>query len=317
MPKKRLNMSKTVDSVEKSTDTGPVPQSDPLSELLQKVRFKASVFFRAEYCGNWAVDTSGSRQVPFHLVTHGEGWLHTYGESPTRLMTGHLVMFPNDAPHVLSASPDTPDPDVINEPPAEHMEGAVTRLVCGNFSFDRRAAAPLLASLPGTMVLNLSDAASSGARELVQLWMREAAEQALGSDVAVDRFAELIFIQVLRCEMAAGRLTGIIGALADNRLGPILASIHRNPGATHTLKDMAESSLLSESAFTQRFKKQVGMTPGNYVRHWRMQTAALMLRDTQESMAEIADNIGYESEAAFRKAFRSHFDVSPGKYRRN
>ncbi len=309
-------MSKTVETEQNPNDSGVKPGSDPLSELLQKVRFRASVFFRAEYCGNWAVDTSGSREVPFHLVTHGEGWLHTHGETPTRLMTGHLVMFPNDAPHVLSASPDAPDPDVINAPPADHMEGAVTRLVCGNFSFDRRAAAPLLASLPGTMVLNLSDASSSGARELVQLWMREAAEQELGSDVAVDRFAELIFIQILRCEMAAGRLTGVIGALADERLGPILAAIHSNPGAAHSLREMAESSLLSESAFTQRFKKQVGMTPGNYVRHWRMQTAALMLRSSQTSMASIADEIGYESEAAFRKAFRSHFDESPGKYRR-
>ncbi len=294
-----------------------VASTDPLSDLLQKVRFNASVFFRAEYCGNWAVDTSGSRQVPFHLVTHGEGWLHTDGESPTRLMTGHLVMFPNDKPHVLSASPSAPDPDTINLPPPELMEGAVTRLVCGYFSFDRRAAAPLLASLPGTMMLNLSDAASAGARELVQLWMREASEQELGSDVAVDRFAELVFIQALRCEMRAGRLTGVIGALADSRLGPILAAIHQDPGAAHRLKDMAESSMLSESAFTQRFKKQVGMTPGNYVRHWRMQTAAQLLSGTQKSMAEIADDVGYESEAAFRKAFRNHFDESPGKYRRS
>ncbi|MEM7082072.1 MAG: AraC family transcriptional regulator [Pseudomonadota bacterium] len=290
--------------------------SDPLSELLQKVRFSASVFFRAEYCGNWAVDTSGSRQVPFHLVTHGEGWLHTDGESPTRLMTGHLVLFPNDAPHVLSASEEEPDPTVINAPPADHMEGAVTRLVCGYFSFDEKAAAPLLASLPGTMLLNLSDASSSGARELVQLWMREAAENALGSDVAVDRFAELVFIQALRCQMSMGRLTGVIGALADKRLGPILGNIHRHPGAPHTLKEMASSALLSESAFTQRFKKQVGMTPGNYVRHWRMQSAARLLTDTDLSMGAIAERVGYESEVAFRKAFSTHFEQTPGRYRR-
>ncbi|MFK8029374.1 MAG: AraC family transcriptional regulator [Gammaproteobacteria bacterium] len=196
------------------------------------------------------------------------------------------------------------------------MEGAVTRLVCGYFSFNRRAAEPLLESLPGTMMLNLGDADSSGARELVQLWMREAAEHELGSDVAVDRFAELVFIQALRCEMKSGRLAGVIGALADSRLGPILASIHRDPGGAHTLKEMADSSLLSESAFTQRFKKQVGMTPGNYVRHWRMQTAAQLLSDTSKSMAEIADEVGYESEAAFRKAFSSHFEQSPGKFRK-
>lgn len=294
-----------------------IVSTDPLSDLLQKVRFSATVFFRAEYCGNWAVDTSGSRQVPFHLVTHGEGWLHADGASPTRLMTGHLVLFPNDEPHVLSASPEQPDPAMINQPPPAHMEGAVTRLVCGYFSFNRRAAEPLLASLPGTMLLNLSDAKSSGARELVQLWMREAAEQELGSDVAVDRFAELVFIQALRCEMKAGRLSGVIGALADPRLGPILAAIHGNPGKPHRLSDLAEASRLSESAFTQRFKKQVGMTPGNYVRHWRMQTAAQRLSETHTSMAGIAEEVGYESEVAFRKAFSTYFNESPGKYRRS
>ena len=166
------------------------------------------------------------------------------------------------------------------------------------------------------MVLDLGGASTSTVRQLVQLWMREAADQSFGSDVAVDRFAELVFIEMLRTEIAANRISGLIGALSDDRLGPILARIHRDPGASHSLEEMALAANLSESAFAQRFKKQVGMTPGHYVRHWRMQIAAEALRATTRPMADIAASIGYESEVAFRKAFRAHFETSPGRYRR-
>ena len=294
-----------------------VKTEDSLSDLLRKVSFGATVFFRSEYCGHWAIDTSGSRQVPFHLVSQGEGWLHSGAKTPERLLAGHLVLFPNDSPHLLTATMARPDKEVINRGPPARMEGPVTRLICGYFLFDQRAAAPLLSSLPATMVLDLTDTPNSTVRELAHLWMQEAKERQLGSDIAIDRLAELVFIHMLRSEIAAGRITGLIGALADARLGPILADIHRVPGAAHRLEYMAAASNLSESAFAQRFKKQVGMTPGNYVRHWRMQTAARALRETERSMANIANSIGYNSEVAFRKAFRAFFDMAPGHYRRN
>ena len=289
---------------------------DTLSDWLRRVNFRAEVFFRAEYCGRWAVDTSGSNNVPFHLVSQGEGWLHDDSNAPKQLLPGHLVFFPHDQSHILSATAERPQPEAVNPASPALVEGPATRLVCGYFLLDRLLAAPLLAGLPSTIVLNLANAPSSGARDLVHLLMREAAEKRPGSDVAVDRLAELVFIEALRTEGEAGRLSGVFNALGDSRLGPVLATIHRDPGEALRLEDMAAASSLSESAFIQRFKKSVGMTPGQYVRHWRMQIAARALRETRRSMTDIANSVGYDSEVAFRKAFRAYFEQSPGAYRR-
>jgi len=291
-------------------------EQDALSAILRQIGFSAVVFFRDGYCGEWGVDTSGTTHAPFHLVCQGEGWLHSDHQDPQKLVAGQLVFFPQDAPHILAASDVPPAKEQINLPPPERLSGRITQLVCGYFMFDQRSAAPLLTSLPGTVVLDLSQSGDPSTRELVNLWMREAAQSGLGSDLAVDRYAELVFIQMLRGEIENDRLQGVIGALGDSKLGDVLARIHQDPGAEHALSDMAVTAGMSDSAFTQRFKKRVGMTPGQYVKHWRMQTAARALLDTNAGMFEIANDVGYESEAAFRKAFSSHFGVAPGKYRR-
>ena len=289
---------------------------DPLSLLLRQIDFAATVFFREGYCGGWAVDTSGSTQVPFHLVCQGEGWLHSEERPPRKLIAGQIVFFPHDAPHVLAANEMPPDPAMINNPPPPRLEGNVTRLVCGYFSFDKKIAAPLLSSLPSVVILDLSHSEDASTRELVNLWMREAARDTLGSNLAVDRLAELVFVQMLRNEIANGRLQGVIGALGDPQIGTVLAAIHHHPGADHNLTEMAAMAGLSDSAFNVKFKKLVDMAPGQYVKHWRMQTAAAALRETTRSMFDIAESVGYESEAAFRKAFSAHFGVAPGAYRR-
>lgn len=291
-------------------------QQDRLSALLRQIDFSARVFFREGYCGEWAVDTSGSTHVPFHLVSYGEGWVHTDHAAPRRLVAGQLAFFPHDTKHVLSASDVPPTRDGINRPPPERLSGEITRLVCGYFRFDQKTAAPLLASLPSMVVLDLSDSSDPATRDLVSLWMREAAGQSLGADLAVDLFAELVFVHMLRSEISSGRLRGVIGALGDARLGAVIAGVHSDPGAAHSLAAMAEQAGLSESALTQRFRKQIGMTPGQYVKHWRMLAAARMLTDSAASVLEISESVGYQTEVAFRKAFSAHFQIAPGRYRR-
>ena len=166
------------------------------------------------------------------------------------------------------------------------------------------------------MILDLSNADNPSLRELVNLWMREAADDQLGSDVAIDRLAELVFIELLRNEVNNGNLNGAFGALSDPRLGKVINTIHTNPGATITISKMAQQTGMSESAFAQRFKRVVGITYGVYVKHWRMQSAARALTETARSMADIASGVGYESEVAFRKAFKQHFNIAPGSYRK-
>ncbi len=289
--------------------------ADALSSLLRTLGFTADVFFRAEYCGRWAVDTSGSRNVPFHLVVDGEGWLHD-DAGPTRLLNGDLVLFPRDQPHLLSGSEAAPPRDVVNRPATQPPQGPSTRLVCGYFRLDRRAAAPLLDSLPDTLVAHLGSSADAELAELTRWWIREAARADLGSDLAVDRLAELVFIRMLRAESAAGRLSGLVAALSHPRIGPVLARIHQDPGGPHDVAAMAERARLSTSAFATRFMAVVGRRPGEYVRHWRMHAAARRLCESDEAIDAIGAEFGYESGAAFRKAFRAFFDEPPGRYRR-
>jgi transcriptional regulator GlxA family with amidase domain len=166
------------------------------------------------------------------------------------------------------------------------------------------------------MVAHIGDKADPNVADLTRLWIQEAAGDELGTDIAVDRLAELVFIQMLRTESTAGRLKGIVAALSHPRIGPILASIHRNPGEAHPLCDMAARANLSESAFSTQFQSAVGMRPGEYVRHWRMHTAAQRLRETDDPIDVIGHDLGYQSNAAFRKAFRAYFDTPPARYRR-
>jgi len=292
-----------------------IKTADPLSGLLRRLGFRADVFFRAEYCGRWAVDTSGSRNVPFHLVVSGESWLHD-SEKPEQLLEGDLVLFPNDQPHLLSGSHETPEDAVINRAPLPSSAGPATRLICGYFQLDRQAAEPLLDSLPNTLVANLQSSADPELAELSRLWIREAARDDMGSDLAVDRLAELVFIRMLRAEAEAGRLSGLVAALSHPRIGPVLARIHQNPGGDHSVPGMASYAKLSESAFATRFKAVVGRRPGEYVRHWRMHAAAARLKETDQPIERVGLEFGYESDAAFRKAFRAFFGEPPARYRR-
>ncbi|NKC00007.1 MAG: helix-turn-helix domain-containing protein [Pseudomonadales bacterium] len=291
-------------------------KEDGLSQYLRQIRFKARVFFRSEYCGPWAVDTSGDQQVPFHLVCQGEGWLHSDDAEPMRLMAGHLVLFPQDNAHVLASSAVKPAVQKINLPPPDRISGEATRLVCGYFEFDRKTASPFLAGLPATMIVDLGRSERGTLRELVNLWIRESRDEQLGSDFAVDLLAELVFLEMLRSEAQRGQLQGVIGALGDERLGAILTMIHRRPEDPYTAASLAREAGMSESAFAKRFKEKVGVTVGAYLRQWRLQLAARALRESNDSMATIAADVGYESEVAFRKAFSSYFGTAPGRYRR-
>jgi len=292
---------------------------DGLSILLNRLQLSARVFLRADFCGDWAVDTSGVRRAPFHLVTRGTGWLHEPGDAPRLLTAGDLVVFPHDSAHTLSSSQTEPPRDVVNLPTREpaQLTEPVTGLMCGYFSFDRRAAGPLLDGLPKSMVLHLNDAARQrDTGSLVQLWMSEAARQAPGCDVAIDRLAYVVFIHVLREQLARGRIKGPVAALADARLGPVLNRIHADPGAIESVDAMAAMASMSRSAFADRFRQRVGLTPGRYLAHWRMQLAIDLLTNSQLPIARIAERCGYQSEVSFRQAFKKALGQPPGLVRR-
>lgn len=285
---------------------------DTLSELLRHLKFRAKVFLRADYCGAWAVDSSGDQRLPFHFVAKGEGWLHLAEQAPQHLAAGHLVLFPTDQRHLLSSSKTEPEPRVVNRAPPKQLEGDLTRLVCGYFEFDRRAAAPLLRGLPSVLSLNLNTEPTLAA--IAKLWLEEAADEKMGGEMAVDLCAALLFIQLLR--LSSFEAKGLVGALTNPQLGPVIASIHAQLSKQQSNAQLAQIANISESTLLNLFKQSMDMTPGEYIRHWRMHAAADLLRNSKKSITEIAEHSGYASEVSFRKAFSQFFSTPPAQYRR-
>ncbi|MCG8433140.1 MAG: AraC family transcriptional regulator [Gammaproteobacteria bacterium] len=293
-------------------------RADALSEILRSLRLKAGIYVEEDFCGTWAVDTSGHRKVPFHLIESGSGWLHMDElEEPRLLSAGDFVVFPHDTRHSIASSPSPPPASIINQPVDTTADGPITSMFCGYFEFDDKAAWPLLDELPGVIVLDLKDNSRlAGTRALIQLIINELESAGPGMDAAVNELAYVLFIHVLRCQITKGLQRGLLGALFDAKIGRALNVIHADPMHDWTVDRLANAAGMSRSLFAERFKELVNKTPMRYVTEWRMHKASDLLKTTDLSIDAIAERSGYASEIAFRKAFKSIVGEPPGKIRR-
>ena len=289
---------------------------DELSALLTNLELTAQMSVAGDLCGQWMLDNRSSRQIPFHVLGSGEAWLHLDGTPPQRLSAGDVVVFSRSQRHVISSSRELRSGlgDTVNHGGYD----GTTSLVCGHFSFgDRRIALPLLDSLPPVVVLGGCDRPSgTQIKGLVSLILNELGNLRLGFHTFINQLGLLLFIETVRELVDQKRLrTGLLSGLFDPRLGPVLAAIHAHPEATWTLERMASLAVLSRSSFVGRFRSRLGVPPMKYVSLWRMSEAKRLLRKTEQSMAAIAEATGYQTEPAFRKAFRAMVGVPPGRYR--
>lgn len=288
---------------------------DPLSVLLSKLNLSAEVYVDGDFCGTWAVNTGGSKRIPFHLIGAGTAWLHLEGCEPKILTSHDLIIFPHDSHHVISNSPDAPAIDQVNAPMSN--DGEITNMICGFFEFKNPVLFPVLDSLPQALLLKSNDG-ESGERInlLIDLMLKELKGTRPGFYTAIDQMAFLIFIEVLRKQMDNNTLEeGLLRALFDSRLGRALNAIHQRAESPWTLESLAEEALMSRSSFADSFSKVVGLSPMKYLTQWRMSEARRLLQTTQLSVAQIAEKSGYESEAAFRKAYRNTLGEPPGSAR--
>jgi AraC family transcriptional activator of mtrCDE len=292
---------------------------DPLSILLSRLELKAQVFANGDYCGAWAVDTSGSKKIPFHIIGSGNAWLHFKDDEPRKLCSGDLVIFPNDDSHIMANSPTPPCADSINAGSTSPISAdePITNMVCGYFEFRNPSIFPLLDTLPSAVVLE-SNNSSSGEliKVLVNFMIKELCHERPGHYSVIDQMAFLLFIEVLRQQVASQTVgPGLLTALFDPRIGKVLSVIHQQPEHPWTLEVLADTATMSRSNFAQYFRKLLGLTPMKYLSLWRMNEARRLLETSSFSMAQIAERSGYESEAAFRKAFKNILGETPGAIR--
>ncbi|MCY7297285.1 AraC family transcriptional regulator [Alteromonas sp. a30] len=290
---------------------------DALSSVMKQLGLSANVYVSGEFCGAWAVDSSGSRKMPFHLISKGEAWLHLPEKEPVKMNEGSLVLFPHDNKHIIASSVDAPDPDLINAE-FDTPDGTGTHMICGFFEFKNKTAWPLLDSFPDWLILDMSSIGKATyLKNIIELLIAELDTNEPGMYAAIENLAHLLFTQIIRQQIRADQLqSGLLFALFDSKISRALSAIHNNPESSWSLDSLAATCALSRSAFAQKFQDLVGMSAMKYLTHWRMQQATLLLESSQLSIAEIAERCGYESEPAFRKAFRNTTGNTPGSVRR-
>lgn len=289
---------------------------DPLSLLLKRMDLSAEVYVNGDFCGTWAVNTAGSKRIPFHLIGAGNAWLHIDDSSPQQLAEKDLVLFPRDSQHIVSHSAERPTLEQINAPMTN--DGATTQMICGFFEFKSAFTYPLLDALPEVVVLQTSSAnQAERMQRLLDLMLLELSEVKPGNYAVVDHIAYLVFIEILRQQVSSETLPqGMLKALFDAKIGRALNAIHKNPQQAWTLVTLAEKANMSRSSFADKFSRLAGITPKRYLNLWRMAEARRLLSSSELSTAQIAEMSGYDSEAAFRKAFKSMEGQTPGDVRK-
>lgn len=303
---------------------------DVLTDVLQTVRARAACSGRLEAAAPWGIEIPAGDYARFHVVLEGQAWLRPPEPAePIELSGGDLVALPHGDAHILAdslSSPTRPLSEVLAEDPRGldraiwvGGSGARTTLVSGRIEFEGRRGNPLLSVLPQVMVLKGELARSVHWLEpTLRILACEMASGRPGAQTVVSRLADVIFIQIVRGHLASrgGEATGWLAALADPQIGGALALVHQNPERDWTVQELAHQVAMSRSAFAARFTRLVGEPPLSYVTRWRMQKAASLLREGNATIAQIAEAVGYDSEAAFSKAFKRALGSAPGAYRR-
>jgi AraC-like DNA-binding protein len=316
--------------------------ADVLSDVLRSVRLSGAIYFDFELTSPWVAEAPPSvditpivmpgaqRLIEYHLIARGSGWGCAIDEPPIRLNEGDLIIFPQGDAHVLSSAPGlraTPDLamylrrttlPMVYEAGGGGPERA--RIICGFLGCDERPFNPLLAALPRTIHLAraTNEGASGWLATLLNIAVRESGSARAGRDNVLARMSELVFVEAIRryIEMLPPSQTGWLAGLKDPLVGHALASLHGAPAEDWTVESLARAVGTSRSVLADRFTHLVGESPMQYLALWRMQLASRRLLEG-EPVAHVAAAVGYESEAAFSRAFKRLVGESPAKWRQS
>lgn len=316
---------------------------DVLPDVLRAVRLTGAVFFDFKLAPPWVAEAPASQEIAdrvmpgaervieYHLVASGQAWGHAVGDEPLRLGEGDLLIFPQGDPHVLSSAPGMrakPDLTLFRRSssalPFVHELGNQgqddkSRIICGFLGCDERPFNPLLAALPRVIHLPAArhDPMNWSLASLLDVAARESGRGQPGTENVLARLSELLFVEAIRRYLLALPDTerGWLAGLRDPVVGRALAAIHAAPRDEWTVESLGRTVGASRTALAARFTEMVGHPPMQYVTLWRMQLASRLLRSGQQ-VAEVADAVGYASEAAFSRTFKKLMGVPPAQWKR-
>lgn len=288
-------------------DSGESAREAMLASVFAAYRLQFSIV-ATDYCGHWFENEPATPQGSLHLIDRGRCWAQgPCIAEPLLLVAGDLVVFPRGAAHTLRGR--------LDGEPVEAASGYST-LICGEFRFASESRNPLLAALPEFFVVRASDGGPAF-RELAQVLSDYARRRLPGQQAILDKLADSLFVMAV-CAHAAQTADhrGLLAALADPRLAKALAAIHLAPGEPWRVESLAQRAGMSRTAFSTEFTRALGVSPFQYLTEWRISEARRLLGDRRQSVAAVAEQLGYHSEAAFRRTFKRIEGVGPGELRR-
>jgi AraC-like DNA-binding protein len=310
---------------------------DPLSDVLRAVRLDGAFFYVVEGTAPWSVSMAAARDrrprvlpdaehlMAYHIATEGTCWFTGPGGETVMLQAGDVILFPHGDPHVASdRCLNAPPRELYSEVPSRPLEvvrigsGAGSRvgLICGFLGCDARPYNPLLSALP--RCIHVRAVTVGWLSEFPRQVVAQAWQTRPGGATMLTRMAELMFVEVLRrySEEMSPRHSGWLAGLRDPVVAPAIAALHDRPAHQWTLAELARVAATSRTVLAERFSQMVGLAPMQYLTEWRLQLAAEQLSGGSRKIAAVAADVGYESEAAFSRAFKRSTGMSPAAWRK-
>jgi AraC-like DNA-binding protein len=312
---------------------------DALSEVLKVVKLESAFFYNAEFSAPWSFRSPASHKlapyihrpdghiIVYHLLIEGKAYAHLRDEN-VALRPGDIVIFPHGDSHRLESGPS---PHTVNgEDELQRIfsqglklsrlggGGEISRFVCGFMVCEPRLSRVFLTGLPPVFKVNLrEDPSGQWLENSIRYSIAGASATGAGGEAVLAKLCETLFVDTLRRYVGQlpERQTGWLAGARDPEIGKVLALMHRQPAEPWTIADLAREAGVSRSVLAERFRRYLGEPPVAYLTRWRMQIGARMLSSTSYSVAEIASEVGYDSEQAFNRAFKRKFGNPPARYR--
>ncbi|HEY1263539.1 MAG TPA: AraC family transcriptional regulator [Terriglobales bacterium] len=313
---------------------------DVLSEVLKVVKLQGALFYNGEFSAPWSVRAASARAlarhlapkvehvIVYHLLTQGRAAVRLDNGESLALNAGDIVMLPHGDLHILENGPPTKtidESDHLAEVLSQGLKlwqtgggGEVSRFVCGYMACDPELSHVFLSGLPPVFKVSIrNDPSGRWLENSILFSVNQAGNARAGGEAVLAKLSEVLFVEALRAYISElpPEQTGWLAGARDGEVGRTLALMHRSPAEPWTLASLAREVGVSRSVLAERFRHYLNEPPMAYLTRWRLQLGAQMLGETNYSVAQVAAQVGYESEAAFNRAFKREFAAPPARYR--
>jgi len=303
---------------------------DGLEDVLRTIELKGTLNFVTNLAAPWGLEIPNTNPGMFHVITRGHAWLKFDNSEPIFMSSGDLVIFTQGIKHIISDNLESPVDTLENLLLAKQKsasldefiyggQGEKMRLICGRFDFESDMTHPLFSILPSVLHIPGNQTSTVSKIERILGWINdEIRECGLGYNILIGKLTEVLFIQSIRSYVHTMKTVdgNWLAGLKNPQIGTALGLMHRYPEKSWSIQKFASSLGMSRTSFIDKFTRLVGKPPNTYLTHWRIFKSALMLKKNNLSITEISYRVGFQSESAFSKRFKTLTGISPRKYRK-